>query len=106
MRHEVHLYTYKLISNLTKNTYEDQSVKVIFCGPCIIIYPYKDQQDALFTFSFIPINNLYLFRAGLLLIIRRYDSVYSAVGMSCVYVDWLLAGSERSLSNPASSQST
>ena len=32
-------------------------------------------------------------RAGLLLIISRYYSVYTAVDMSCVYVDWLLAGS-------------
>jgi hypothetical protein len=39
----------------------------------------KDQQDALFTFSFIPINNLYTFRAGLLLIIRRYYFVYTAI---------------------------
>jgi hypothetical protein len=45
----------------------------MFCGPYIVIYLYnKDQQDALFTFSFIPINNLYMFRAGLLLIVRRY----------------------------------
>jgi hypothetical protein len=42
----------------------------MFCGPRIVIYLYnKDQQDALFTFSFIPINNLYMFRAGLLHII-------------------------------------
>ena len=32
---------------------------VMFCGPCFKIYQYnKNQQDALFTFSFIPINNL------------------------------------------------
>jgi hypothetical protein len=38
----------------------------------------KDQQDALFTFSFIPINNIYMFRAGLLLIITQY----------CIYSNW------------------
>jgi hypothetical protein len=43
----------------------------------------KDQQDEIFTFSFIPINNHYMFRACLLLIIRRYYSVYAAVSMSC-----------------------
>jgi hypothetical protein len=41
----------------------------------------KDQQDALYTFSSIPINNLYMFRAGLLFIIRSYNSVYTAVGI-------------------------
>jgi hypothetical protein len=55
----------------------------------------KYEQDALFTFSFTPINNPYTFRAGLLLIIRRYYSVCTAFGIiSCVYVGWLLAGSE------------
>ena len=33
----------------------------------------------------------------LLIIIRRYYSVYTEIGMSCVYVDWLLAGSEESV---------
>jgi hypothetical protein len=46
-------------------------------------YPYsKNQQDALFTyFQFISIINLYRFRAGLVLIIRRYCSVYPAAGI-------------------------
>jgi hypothetical protein len=55
----------------------------------------KHQEGALFKFNFIPINNLYMFRAGLLPIIRRYCSVYTAPGIChALYVDWLLAGSE------------
>ena len=38
------------------------------------------------AFQFISIINLYMFRAGLLLIIMRYYSV-------CTAIDWLLAGS-------------
>jgi hypothetical protein len=41
----------------------------------------KNQQDALFYSQFVYIINLYTFRAGLLLIIRRYLSVYTANGM-------------------------
>jgi hypothetical protein len=36
---------------------------------------HKNEQDALFYFQFISVINLYMFRAGLLLIIRRYFSV-------------------------------
>ena len=39
-------------------------------------------------FQFILIINLYMFQAGLLLIIRRYLSVYIAVGM-CHALCWL-----------------
>ena len=49
----------------------------------------KNQQDALFYSQFISIMNLYKFRADLLLIIRRYFSVYTATGM---YIAFMLAG--------------
>ena len=35
-----------------------------------------------------------MFRAGLLLIIRRYYTVYTSIDIVKLYVDWLLAGSE------------
>jgi len=34
-----------------------------------------------------------MYPVGLLLIIRRYYSVHTAIGIRRVYVDWLLAGS-------------
>jgi hypothetical protein len=34
-----------------------------------------------------------MFQAGLLFIIRRYYTVYTAIGIVMHYVDWLLAGS-------------
>jgi hypothetical protein len=45
----------------------------LFCGPCIVIYPYNKNQS-----QSISNINFYMFRAGLLLIIRRYFSVYTA----------------------------
>jgi hypothetical protein len=41
----------------------------------------KNQKEALFYSQFISAINLYMFRAGLLLIIRRYYSVNTANGM-------------------------
>jgi hypothetical protein len=34
--------------------------------------------------------NLYMFRAGLLLIISRINCVHTAIGIVMRYVDWLL----------------
>jgi len=39
----------------------------------------KNQQVTLFYSQFISVINLYMFRAGLLLIIRRYFSVCTAI---------------------------
>jgi hypothetical protein len=49
----------------------------MFCALYIVIY----QHNALVTLSFISINNLYLLPAGLQFIIRRYWSVYTAIGV-------------------------
>ena len=49
----------------------------------------KNQQDALFYSQFISIINLYMFRAGLLLVIRRYYSVYASI---VIYHAFMLNG--------------
>ena len=54
----------------------------MFCGPRITIYLCnKNQQDALFYSQYILIIDHYVFQAGLLLIIRRFFCVYTAIGM-------------------------
>ena len=54
----------------------------ILMWPCVVIcLSNENQQDALFSSQFISVINLYMFRAGLQLVTRKYFSVYTAIGI-------------------------
>ena len=70
--------------------------QIKYCGKEDISQPIQyEPTGCTIYFQFILVINLYIFRADLLLIIRRHYSVYTASG-TChtFYADWLLAGSE------------
>jgi hypothetical protein len=64
------------------DTLEETEKNFNICGPCIVMYwRNKDQQDAVFYSQFISTINLYMFRAVLLFIIRKYFSVNTTIVM-------------------------
>jgi hypothetical protein len=69
---------------------------LMFCWPCIVIYPYnKNQQDALLLSIYF--NNQHVHVSSRLTAYHQEVilCIYSNWYMWCVYVDWLLAGSCR-----------
>jgi hypothetical protein len=74
----------------TVGFWEGRRTDVHMDGKPVLRYLYnEDQQDTLFTYSFIPIHNLYMFPAGLLLIMRRYYSVYRCLKTYVTNFSWV-----------------
>ena len=69
-------------------------VYLMFCWPCIVIYPYNmNQQDALSIYF--SNSHLHVHVSSRLTAHHQevLPCIYSSWYMSCVYVRWLLAGS-------------
>jgi len=76
-------YIIPITVKLSQHVVSPEGLNVMVCRiskTCILTVQYEPTGWTIY-FQFISIINLFVFRAGLLLIIRRYYSVCTAVGM-------------------------